>query len=517
MMPSTSNAVLYLRSSKDRADVSIESQRHALVQLAADKRLTIVGEFVDAVESGKDNDRPGFQRMLEEIKQRDRAWSTILLLDTSRLARRMAAAVLFEEETCKPRGITVVYKSLPDMDQAERALIKAVHHGVDEWHSLTSKRKGMDGMRTNVGNGFRAGGRAPVGYKLEYVNTGAIRDGRPVLKSRLIQSEMADIMQRYLKERAAGARREPLVARLGMTMSSSSLVGVEWNAMTYAGHTVWNVHCEHQDGGYIGGSKRRPRAEWLIKRDTHEGLITDSEAEAILSRLEAASVKRPRRTPAAYLLTGLLRTSDGRAWYGDKHRYYRNGACHLHIRDVDVAILGRVAKDLRSSAFSQALARQMKKSYGREFGGEIQRLRTSETAITARISRFMDMASQLETPGPVLRKIEELEKDRIRLAAEIKTAQRDAAMANAAATITDAQVGQLLDTIAGNMDGLDREQLKDFLTGFCEGITLDPDSVTARIHYKIPLALRNKMASPREGHAIPQAKLTSSVRIRRAA
>jgi len=87
----------------------------------------------------------------------------------------------------------------------------------------------------------------------------------------------------------------------------------------------------------------------------------------------------------------------------------------------------------------------------------------------------MDMAAQLDTPGPVLRKIEELERDRIRLAAEIKTAQRDAAMANPAASITDSQVSQFLDTIAGNMERLDREQLKDFLNGFCEGITLNPD------------------------------------------
>jgi DNA invertase Pin-like site-specific DNA recombinase len=510
-------AVLYCRSSKDRADVSIEAQRHQLLDLAKDKGLEVVAEFVDAVESGKDSDRPGFQRLLAEIARRDRAWSTILLLDTSRLARRMAAAVLFEEETCKPRGISVVYKSLPDMDEAERALIKAMHHGVDEWHSLISKRKGLDGMRTNVGNGFRAGGRAPIGYKLEYINTGAVREGRPVLKSRLVQSDSAPTMQRYLKERAAGARREPLAARLGITLAPSSLVGVEWNALTYAGHTVWNVHRERIAEGYAGGTKRRPRAEWVIKRGTHDALISDAEAEAILGRLEVASVKRPRRTKADYLLTGLLRTGDGRAWYGDKQRYYRAGGAHVAMRDVDAAILGKVAQDLRSSAFSRALAGKMKQSYGREFGGEIQRLRAAENAIAGRISGFMDMAAQLETRGPVLRKIDELERDRVRIAAEIRNAQRDAAIAGAAAAVTEHQVGELLDAIAGNMERLDREQLKDFLTGFCDGITLNPDSLTARIHYRIPLKMRNRLASPGASDAIPQGKITSSVRIKRAA
>lgn len=90
-------------------------------------------------------------------------------------------------------------------------------------------------------------------------------------------------------------------------------------------------------------------------------------------------------------------------------------------------------------------------------------------------------------------------------------------MASAAASITDGQISQFLDTIAGNMERLDLEQLKDFLNGFCEGITLNPDILTAHIHYKIQLPMRNRLASPGETDAVPQGKLTSSVRIRRAA
>ena len=57
----SNRAVIYLRSSKDRSDVSISAQRHELQEFAQRRGWVIVGEFADAVESAKDEDRPDFQ------------------------------------------------------------------------------------------------------------------------------------------------------------------------------------------------------------------------------------------------------------------------------------------------------------------------------------------------------------------------------------------------------------------------------------------------------------------------
>lgn len=175
-------AVLYLRSSKDRSDVSIDAQRRALHELAAARSFVIVGEFVDAVESGKDDDRPGFQSLISEIRAASRTWDHILALDTSRIARRRALGIIFEEHECKRRGVRVVYKSLPESDPITEMLLKSILQAMDEWHSLTSKVKGLAGMAENVRQGWRAGGRAPRGYRLQHEETGAIRDGAPVTK-----------------------------------------------------------------------------------------------------------------------------------------------------------------------------------------------------------------------------------------------------------------------------------------------------------------------------------------------
>ena len=76
----SAKAVLYLRSSKDRHDVSIDAQRDELRRLATARNLDIVREFVDVVESAKDEHRPAFQELRAALKARDRDWTVVILL-----------------------------------------------------------------------------------------------------------------------------------------------------------------------------------------------------------------------------------------------------------------------------------------------------------------------------------------------------------------------------------------------------------------------------------------------------
>ncbi len=189
-MPTTSlppaypnHACTYLRSSKDRHDLSLDAQRRALQAYAHDHGLAIVAEFADAVESGKDDDRPGFQALLRALRDPARAWAVILALDTSRIARRRHLALIFEHEAEKA-GVRILYRSVPDTDPITGMLLRSILQAMDEWHSLTSKAKGLAGMAEAVRQGWRAGGRPPRGYRMEHQPTGTLRDGRPVVRSK---------------------------------------------------------------------------------------------------------------------------------------------------------------------------------------------------------------------------------------------------------------------------------------------------------------------------------------------
>ena len=129
-------AALYLRSSKDRADASIDAQRRELQALAAAREMVVIEEFADPVERADDGERPGFQAMLRRLKDRERNWSTLLVMDTSRIARQnqyLAAAVNFE---CEKRGIHVLYSKLPETNTIMDVVTKQMMRAFDQLHSL---------------------------------------------------------------------------------------------------------------------------------------------------------------------------------------------------------------------------------------------------------------------------------------------------------------------------------------------------------------------------------------------
>ena len=70
------------------------------------------------------------------------------------------------------------------------------------------------------------------------------------MKSKLERDSDAPFVAEYLRLRAEGTNRATLVRRLKIPWSVTSLNGTEWNALTYAGHTVWNVHNEQTPDGY---------------------------------------------------------------------------------------------------------------------------------------------------------------------------------------------------------------------------------------------------------------------------
>lgn len=494
-------AVLYLRSSKDRHDLSIDAQRRELTELARTKSLPLVGEYADAVESGKDEDRPGFQRLLRDLKARGRTWSVILALDTSRIARRRYIAQALGHEARK-LGVSILYAKVPEVDPISQVILESVLQAMDEVHSLMSREKGLAGMAENVRRGFRAGGRAPMGYRLERVTTAAIRDGAPVMKSRLVPDEHAPRVAAYLRARAAGQQGAESARRAGLEVARGTLVDVEWNALTYAGHTVWNVR--RAKDSQAGGS-RRPRADWLVRRGTHEALISDAEAEAILARLEAAggARERTRHRGAAYLLSGLLVTPSGAAWHGDRGCYSTGGGS-IRADELEAAVLEQLAADLAAPAVVEAFVREIRALQesmqdARDLAGARQAL----VAVEKRQGRLMALLEEADEPAPLLRRLEELEGERRAAADRAARAEDALADARVVTAVTADDVGRLLEEMAASLPDLPREALKDVLRGWLSRVELDPVTRRGRITYRLPLT-RDKVASPRRAGGIPE-------------
>lgn len=456
-------AALYLRSSKDRADIAISAQSQELEKLARSRSLKIVHRFEDAVESGSTEDRPGFIELTRAIRNPNRGWDFLLVYDTSRIARRRYIAQAIKHEA-KKRGVTILYARMPaDLDPVAELVLESVFEAMDEAHSLMSREKGLAGMAENVRQGWRAGGRAPLGYQLETHATGAVRDGKPVTKSKLVPSDKARQVGDYLRARAQGHPRSQ--AGKGLQLAKTSLFSMEWNALTYAGHTVWNVHSPT-------GKKRRPRAQWVINRGTHEALISDAEAEAILAQLETSkigdAISRGKMASSSALLAGLLYTSEGKTWivHGRYYRLRKPGKMIL-AQSLEAAVIQQVTRDSESEIYLNKLLSAAKAASGiAPRNHESQRKTLEREKIKAAELALNGDPIFLQIVADRTRQLEALQ-------LEIEATAKEQALSGHIGQLT---VDALKELLAGQ-DPLMRIQT------LVERITLEPD-LRCRLHYR---------------------------------
>ena len=480
-------AATYLRSSKDRSDVSIDAQRRELSKLAETLGATLVAEFSDVVMSGMDGKRPGFVRLKAAISDPARGWDLLLALDTSRIARDEFEQAWVHREA-ERRGVRIIYAKLPSTGSAADVLLLNTMRGVDRFHSLVSREKGLAGQRENIRQGWRAGGRAPVGYRLEHVPTGAIRDGAPVLKSRLaIDPDAAPAIARYLADRAAGVPRIEARAAAGLQLAHSTLVGTEYRALTYAGHTVWNMEHPH-DGAYVGGVKRRPREAWEIRHDTHPALITTEQAEAIIARLTDNPWRR--RSPRLQtLLGGLLVDPRGRAWHG----YAEEGGCYrigkgrrIAMRRLDDFVVRTVVNQLRAKGLAALITKAARQRTAEPAAARsLNALNAKAAQLQAAIDPLPRLVTAVQHPRPPLEKVDAIEAERAALDAERHRLQREALEARAAAELTEEKVAGLLQRLASKFHRLPPEAVKRLLASVLERLELEPGTMTLRLHYRI--------------------------------
>lgn len=502
-------AALYLRSSKDRKDVSIDAQRAALLELAEARGIRVVAEYSDAVLSGKDEDRPGFQSLIEAVRRRGRGWDTVLVLDTSRIARRRHIGIVFEEYECRRNGVRVVYKSLPDSEDAvTEMLLKSLLQAMDEWHSLTSRQKGLAGMAENVRQGWRAGGRAPRGYVLEKHGTGTIREGAEVMKSKLaVHPTEGPKVATYLAARAAGVLRPVAMRQAGLDIASGSAVDMERNALVYAGHTVWNRHAEDPSAT---GAKMRPRSEWVIQRDTHPALITEEQAEALLALADSRRMAKPMMRADSALLTGLLKAPDGKAWWSDGPGAYRYGKAKRVSRpQLDRAVIEAVFEHLQGPVFVRALTRAAAAMAKQDAGVIDLEAAARELAdVDARMSKLMALVTEVKDPAPLLRQVETLEVSRNSLIAKQAELQERSARARGWADVNEGAIKVALRGLAERLADSPTEQMREVLVQLADQVTLDPANLACEIRYRVKGSL---MASPRRRIETPLPRLEDLV------
>ncbi|WP_200916969.1 recombinase family protein [Jeongeupia sp. HS-3] len=281
-----------------------------------------------------------------------------------------------------------------------------------------------------------------------------------------------------------------------MSQPIGTMISVEDNALCYAGHLVWNRVNERIDGTYIEGRKYRPRSEWLIQRDAHPAMISDEEAEQILSRRQQRSVKGKRGRLSPYLLSGLLYCGCGQPVYGCGGFYRCNGKCgERSIRQdrLDQAalttLLTRVLSDDAIRQTVDAVNRQLAQLAKRSESDPAQ-IKRSQQRLQHEQDTLVSSLAHLEHREPLLRRIDQLSEELAQLEQALQRTARPKISA-----IDEAAVRRFVQQLCIDLNDGETETKKALLRAMVCRATLSAGEVY--LYTDGQLLTGVKMASPR--------------------
>jgi DNA invertase Pin-like site-specific DNA recombinase len=163
-MANTKTAVTYCRySSHGQTEQSIEGQLRVNYEYAEREGYTIVADYIDRGISGRTDDRPEFQRMLDDSAKQN--CDTVLVWKLDRFARNRYDSAIYKAKL-KKNGVRVVSCTERISDTPEGVILESVLEGFAEYYSASLSQNVKRGNRETLMKGNYLGGIAPIGYKI---------------------------------------------------------------------------------------------------------------------------------------------------------------------------------------------------------------------------------------------------------------------------------------------------------------------------------------------------------------
>ena len=365
---------IYLRLSRDDQNgnsesMSISHQRDMLTEYCEERGWKIFDVYVDDGFTGTNFERPGFQRMIKDIKSGH--INVVLTKDLSRLGRNYVMTGQYTDFFFPEHGVRYVaindsYDS--DKDDNDIAPFKNI---LNEMYAKDISRKVRSVRATSARQGKFMGSKPPYGYVKSSEDKHQL----------VVDPPAAEIVKRLYREFASGESGRNIAAKLNVEGVDTPALyyykqtgkratrgdnGQQWGSTTIMQLLRNQVYIGHMVQGKrkVSSFKTKKRLvvdpdDWVIVENTHEPLIDDYTWEQVHQRLINARSAPSNHTVKTNsmdeinLFSGIIRCADCgaamafnrkvRKGGGEKlfyrcSRYANNGseACTTHTIDVEV-------------------------------------------------------------------------------------------------------------------------------------------------------------------------------------
>jgi len=161
----TLKGVIYARYSSDnQREESIEGQLRECKAYAEEKGITILGAYTDRALTARTDNRPQFQKLIEDSEKG--MFEVVLVWKLDRFARNRFDSAHYKH-ILKKNGVKVISATEHISENSEGILMESLLEGMAEYYSAELSEKVRRGMKENALKGKHTSGSVPLGLCLD--------------------------------------------------------------------------------------------------------------------------------------------------------------------------------------------------------------------------------------------------------------------------------------------------------------------------------------------------------------
>lgn len=319
-------AYIYTRvSTKMQVDgFSLTAQKTRLEKYAEFNDMKIVGEYCDEGKSGKNDNRPEFQRMIADIQNKKDNVEYVLVFKMSRFARN-ATDTLKHLQQIQKAGANLIcveegMNSATPMGKAQLTIMAAVAEmELENIHTQT-----LAGRKEKAREGKWNGGFAPYGYALKDGKLVISEDEAPTIRYIFQIFTETNLGAIGVAKRLNAEGIKKVVRKNGKhEIFTASFIKKVIDNPVYMGCISYGRRKSITDeNGNIHTIKTKDTDDIILSKGIHKAIVSEKVWNlAHTKRIETGKKKEKIDPNHYYILSGLIRCPDcGKMMYGVPNR-----------------------------------------------------------------------------------------------------------------------------------------------------------------------------------------------------